>query len=96
MAFEQQSLEWYYILRAMDEAIENKRHHALFVLNNYRNIQDRKYPWIQKPINEKSLIRTIHADVISQVFKNIESLFTIINVGLTAYESGIIKKLEHY
>ena len=88
MTFDQQSNEWYYSLKAMDEAINLKQHHALFVLNNYRNIQNGNYDWIIEPIDEKVLKRIIHADVISQVFKSIESLFTIINVGLTAYQEN--------
>jgi len=89
MTFDKQALEWYYTLKAMDEAIENRRHHALFVLNNYQNIKDGKYTWIKNPINKKALIRTIHADIISQAFKSIESLFTIANVGLSACNQNL-------
>ena len=89
MNFSESSKEWYYTLKAMYEAIKNKNHHALFVMTNYQNIKDGKYPWITEPANKEALIRTIQADIIAQAFKSIESLFTIAMIGLRAHEENI-------
>ena len=98
MNFKQSSLEWYYSLKAMDEAIENKIQHALFVLTSYQNIKDSKFPWIKEPINKEALIRTVEADIIAQAFKSIESLFTIAMIGLRAEEENIFdhKKMKDW
>lgn len=91
MEFSDETLEWYYTLKAMNDAITNKQHHALFVLTNYQNIRKNEYKWKEgtKPQDKAVLLRVINADVISQVIKGIESLFSIAYVGLLAKRKGV-------
>ncbi|MCE7749434.1 MAG: hypothetical protein GPJ51_13670 [Candidatus Heimdallarchaeota archaeon] len=91
VVFTEQSKQWYYTIKAMNDAIKNRQTYAFFLSTNYRNIKDGNYKWKKgfEPKDETALLRLINADMMSHVIKNIESLVTLARVGLLAKKKGI-------
>lgn len=91
MSLNEESLQWYYTLRAAEGSIILRNHHTLLGLTNYKQISDKDYK-VKKGIDKQALLRIINADIVSHAIKSIESLFLLANVGLLAKENGIFHK----
>jgi hypothetical protein len=91
MSFKEETKQWYYTVKTMNDNIENRQLYSFFLTTNYQNIKNGHYNW-KKGIgskDEKALLRLINADLMSHVIRNIESLLSLAKVGILAWKKGI-------